>query len=211
MKIEKINQKDMSTIKTHDEILDLINEMKSIEYRIDDIEIKKVNPFENERLKQEYEQNIKSIKKTNETPSSKNLSKFKGNLQTEIRKGKKIKFPFSIKFQKNRKHLKHKNKQYLKTIKEKSDETIETHEFENQAKEAFEKIIPIKSTFTLTINDQGNLIGFNNIKPKSKKESKSNRSINFMRIFSSRSKDKKTEKSNIKEKIKGIFLKFKRK
>ncbi|EMR74579.1 hypothetical protein MBGDF03_00782 [Thermoplasmatales archaeon SCGC AB-540-F20] len=69
---------------------------------------------------------------------------------------------------------------------------------------------PGNSTFTLRIDDQSNLVGFNIKKPKPQVESKHRRFLPFKRGFSKESEDEKTtEESGIKGKIKGIFSRIK--
>lgn len=71
---------------------------------------------------------------------------------------------------------------------------------------------PGNSTFTLRIDDQSNLVGFNIKKPKPQVKSKHRRFLPFKRGFSKGSEDEKTtEESGIKGKIKGIFSRLKSK
>ena len=149
----------------------------------------------------------------NKPQSLKYQSEIKSNIQTEKIEGKKIIFPFSIKIRKKKKPLKLKTKRHLKTIKAKSSEieNIDIPELQNQHDEIIEDNKPINSTFTLRIDNQGNLVGLNIKKPKSTKDSKFRRFLHFKRTHSSESGEKEIEKSNIKEKIKGIFSKLKRK
>ena len=82
-------------------------------------------------------------------------------------------------------------------------------ELQNQHEEIIEDNKPINSTFTLRIDNQGNLVGLNIKKPKSTKDSKFRRFLHFKRTISSESEEKEIENLNIKEKIKGIFSKLK--
>ena len=94
MKIKKKDQEDSSTIKTHDEILELFNDIKLIEHRLNNTCKENADSFENEILKKESEQIFTAIELTNKPQSLKYQSEIKSNIQTEKIEGKKIIFPF---------------------------------------------------------------------------------------------------------------------
>jgi len=85
---------------------------------------------------------------------------------------------------------------------------------QDQLEEPKGEIKPIKSTFTLRIDDKGHLVGFNIKKPKPKKEKKSRRILLFRRKkgevgASAEPAAEKPEVKGIKGKIIGIVSKIK--
>ena len=81
-------------------------------------------------------------------------------------------------------------------------------DFPNKVEPTLNKTEEIRSTFTLDIDDEGNLVGLNIDKQKT--ESKQERFIKIKNLVSKFSKSKETEdKSGFVGKIKGIFSKIK--
>ena len=178
-------KKDYPGIKTHEEILDLFKEVESIEGKLKSPELIEDIYTESETVKKE----AGSTKTTGELPAEPQSSKIpteselKDKIKAEKKKGKKHKISFPYKIRRSKKPKAPKAKRFLRFLKIKPGETeiSEPTELQDQLEEPKGEIKPIKSTFTLRIDDNGHLVGFNIKKPKPKKEKKSRRILLFRR------------------------------
>lgn len=175
--VNQLNKKEISRIKKHDEILELLKEIESIEDKIKNTEITVETFDEPVFIEVEQAEMNGEINKENyfiEVPiESETIEK----VQIQKKEKQKRKIHFTSKL-----HRKKKPKGELKP----------------------------SNTFTLKINDQSNLVGFNIKKPKPKAESKHRRILPFKKGTPRESGDEKiTEESGIKGKIKGIFSRIK--
>ena len=209
------NKKEISTFKSHDEILKLLEEIKSIEKRLKDPEKLQKDIIEAEKIESEIFEDNKILDMKNESLSSELKPEIKEDIKIEKNKDKikKIKFPFI--FSKKNKQKRTLFKDFLNPRSVKSDdiEFLEWNETSNQVNKETEKITkPFNSTFTLKINDEGELIGFN-IKKSKSKGGKKYGIIPFRKKSSEESSSNNVEESvsGIKEKIINIFSKIRRK
>ena len=165
MKLNKLDhKKETSTLKSHEEILELLEEIKSIEDKLKDPEKLQVNSIENETVERDMNKAETTTEKTNELQSSIVQADFKDELQIEKDKKKKNKIYSLIRLRKKKKSKKSKIKNFFRRREIKPDENnvLETVESTNLVKgETRERIKPTDSTFTLHINNQGDLVGFN--------------------------------------------------
>lgn len=210
--IDQLNQKKVfSGLKTHDEILELFEEIESIEDTL-----KHPETIEEELIKPEtVEQEPVQPEKTGELADEIVFIEVPPESEIKKKKPKRLKI-----------------RRFLRFKKEKPGEISESTELQDQLEEPKGEFKPISSTFTLRIDDQDGLVGLNIKKPKpprekkhirlpfkkkAAKEPKSEEKIEatgikgkLLRIVS-RIKPKKSEGeggskiSNIAGKIKGIF------
>ena len=148
MELNKLDhKKETSTLKSHEEILELLEEIKSIEDKLKDPEKLQVNSIENETVERDMYKAETTTEKTNELQSSIVQADFKDELQIEKDKKKKNKIYSLIRLRKKKKSKKSKIKSFFKRRGAKSDETnvLETIEPINLVKgETKERIKEIR-------------------------------------------------------------------
>ena len=188
-RLEELDQKKRSSaLKSHNEILDLFKELETIEENIKSPEVIEEIIIQPDISKQEIEQ----------TDITGEIEKDLDTLEDSVKKEKKHKLQFLSKLRKKKKP-KEPKKRFLKLrrLKPKENEDVQG------------ELKPIKSTFTLRINDQGNLIGLNIKKPRSKKEKKPLKLRLFKRGAAKEEAPAETDVKGIPVKIKGLFSKIK--
>ncbi len=188
--LEELDQRKVSTsLKSHEEILNLFKELETIEENVKNPEVIEEIIIQPDIAKQEVEQtDITGEIEKEPDISEDSEKKHKHQFLSKLRKKKKLKEPKT----KNR---------FLKLRKFKS---IKTEDAQGELKQ-------IKSTFSLKLNNQGELVGFNVKKPRQKKEKIPLRIKLFKR---GETKDKTPAEQEIKGikgipgKIKGIISKI---
>ena len=233
VELGQLNREDSSGLKTHDEILELIGEIKSIEDKLKDPELLKETSTEKVFGKQELEQTeaIEELSDRVQFIEVKTESGLNEKTQREKKKTKKrkIHFPIKIRWMKKPKGIK--TGHFLKRIKVnpsgintpeltelqnqlessevglRSGNTPELTELQNQLESSEVGLRPGNTTFTLRIDDQGRLIGYNIKKPKS--EGGHRRILSFGKGTTEESGTNEAEEPGIKGKIKSIFSRIK--
>jgi len=176
--VNQLNKKGISRIKTHDEILESLKEIESIEDKLKSTETTAETSVEPTFLELEQTEMTDELLKETQSPGIPTESELMEKVRIQKKEKQKRKIHFTSK-----PHRKKKPKGRLKSS---------------------------NSTFTLRIDDQSNLVGFNIKKPKPKAESKHRRILPFKKGTPRESGDEKTtEESGIKGKIKGIFSRIK--
>jgi hypothetical protein len=176
--VNQFNKKEKSRIKTHDEIIELLKEIESIEDKLKSTETIADTPVLPTFVEIENPEIPGELSK--ETQSQ--------EIQTESELTEKIRIQKKEK-QKRKIHFTSKLRRKIKPNG---------------------RLKPSSSTFTLRIDDQSNLVGFNIKKPKPKAESKHRQILPFKKGTPNKSGDEKTtEELGIKGKIKGIFSQIK--
>ena len=193
-------KKASSALKTHDEILDLFQEIESIEKNIIEPEIIE-EEIQNDEQIEILEEMTKEAKK----------------MDASGKKEKKLNFDFLKRHKKKKLKEPKIKKHFLKLLKSKFGEIkdAESTELQGELEKAKDITKPIRSTFTLKKNGQGNLVGLNVKKPRPKQEKKPLRDRLFKRGSAKREvAPVETDVKGIKGipvKIKGIFSKIKSK
>jgi len=211
VKLGQLNQQDSSGLKTHNEILELIKEIESIEDKFKYLEITPENHIGKETVNQELEQIETTGELTGKSHISKNQTKSELKEITHPDKMKdkkrKIRFPIEIHSGKEIKWPKIRN--FLKRIKVNpiGIKTPELTELQNQPGSSEVGLRPGNTTFTLRIDGQGRLIGYNIKKPKSGGGHR--RILPFGKGSTEESSAKGAKESGIKGNIKGLFLRIK--
>lgn len=190
-RLEELDQKKgSSALKSHNEILDLFKELETIEENVKNPEVIEEIIIKPDIAKQEIEQ----------TDITGEIEKDLDTSEDSVKKEKNHKLQFLSKLRKKKKP-KEPGKRFLKLRRFKSIKTEDIHG----------ELKPIKSTFTLKINDQGNLIGLNIKKPITKKEKKPLRLKLFKKGAAKEEAPAVTDVKGIKGipvKIKGLFSKI---
>lgn len=211
VELGQLNQEDSSGLKTHDEILELIKEIESIEDKFKYLEVAPENHIGKEIVNQELEQIEATGELTGKPHISVNQTKseLKEITHPDKRKDKKhkIHFPIGIHWRKEARWPKIGN--FLKRIKVNPSRinTPELTELQNQLESSEVGLRPGNTTFTLRIDDQGRLMGYNIKKPKS--EGGHRRILPFGKGTTEESGAKEAEEPGIKGKIKGLFSRIK--
>jgi hypothetical protein len=211
VELGQLNQEDSSGLKTHDEILELIKEIESIEDKFKYLGVAPENHIGEESVNQELEQTEATGELTGKShiSASQTKSELKEITHPDKRKDKKhkIRFPIEIHWKKEIKWPKIGN--FLKRIKvnPRGIKTPELTELQNQLGSSEVGLRPGNTTFTLRIDDQGRLIGYNIKKPKS--EGGHRRILPFGKSTTEESSAKEAEEPGIKGKIKGLFSRIK--
>lgn len=211
VELGQLNQEDSSGLKTHDEILELIKEVESIEDKFKYLGVAPENHIEKEIVNQELEQTEATGELTGKPHISANQTKseLKEITHPDKRKDKKhkIRFPIDIHWRKETKWPKIGN--FLKRIKvnPRGVKTPELTELQNQLGSSEVGLRPGNTTFTLRIDDQGKLIGYNIKKPKSGGGHR--RILPFGKSATEESSVKEADEPGIKGKIKGLFSRIK--
>ena len=211
VELGQLNQEDSSGLKTHDEILELIKEIESIEDKFKYLGVAPENHIGKEIVNQELEQIEATGELTGKPHISANQTKseLKEITHPDKRKDKKhkIRFPIGIHWKKEIKWPKIGN--FLKRIKVNPHgiNTPELTELQNQLGSSEVGLKPGNTTFTLRIDDQGRLIGYNIKKPKSERGHR--RILPFGKGTTEESGAKEVEEPGIKGKIKGLFSRIK--
>jgi len=211
VELGQLNREDSSGLKTHDEILELIKEIESIEDKFKYLKVAPENHIGKEIVNQELEQ----IEATGELMGKPHISvnqtksELKEITHPDKRKDKKhkIHFPIGIHWRKEARWPKIGN--FLKRIKVNPSriKTPELTELQNQLESSEVGLRPGNTTFTLRIDDQGRLMGYNIKKPKS--EGGHRRILPFGKGTTEESGAKEAEEPGIKGKIKGLFSRIK--
>ena len=196
-------KKASSALKTHDEILDLFQEIESIEKNIIEPEIIEETAIQPEEEIQNDEQ-IVIFKEIVDEPEKMDILK-------------KLNFDFLKRHKKKKLDEPKIKKHFLTILKSKFGEIkdIESTELQGELEKTKDIITPIKSTFTLKKNGQGNLVGLNIKESRPKQEKKPLRDKLFKR--GSGKKEATPVETDVKGikgipvKIKGIFSKIKSK
>jgi len=225
-----LNQKEERKIKTHEEIAELLKELELLEERFTYPELVR-------ETRDGYEVVEEVPEETEELPSG-NEVKEETEKEPELEKRRSI---FSVKLRRRKKlqkpevQEKHQRIILWRTKKQKFKETEKRDETLGEAtltKKIGEVTTPT-GTFTLRIDDEGNLIGFNIKKPRPKTEKKQRRMSPFKQkkgtseeaevsgrlgklkgLFSRVRKSKETggesEKTGIKTKLSGLLSRVRR-
>lgn len=176
--VNQFNKKEISRTKTHDEILELLKEIESIEGKLKGTETIAGTSVEPTFVELKQTEMTGELSKETQSPGIPTESELMEKVRIQKKEKQKRKIHFTSK-----PHRKKKPKGRLK---------------------------PSSSTFTLRIDDQSSLVGFNIKKPKPKAESKHRRILPFKKGTPKESGDEKTtEELGIKGKIKGIFSRIK--
>jgi hypothetical protein len=206
-----LNQEDSSGLKTHDEVLELIKKIESIEDKFKYLEVTPENHIGNEIVNQEFEQTEATGELTGKTQVSADqiTSEFKEITHPDKRKDKKHKicFPIEIHWRKEARWQKIGNFFQRIKVNPSGIETQELTELQNQRESSEVGLRTGNTTFTLKIDDQGMLIGYNIKKPKS--EGRHRRILPFGKEASNESGAKEAEEPGMKGKIKGLFSRIK--
>jgi len=233
VELGQLNQEDSSGLKTHDEILELIKEIESIEDKFKYLEVTPENHIGKEIVNQELEQTEATGELTGKPHISANqtTSELKEITHPDKRKDKKhkIHFPIGIHWRKEARWPKIGN--FLKRVKVnpsgiktpeltelqnqlessevglRSGNTPELTELQNQLESSEVGLRSGNTTFTLRIDDQGRLMGYNIKKPKS--EGGHRRILPFGKGTTEESGAKEAEEPGIKGKIKDLFSRIK--
>ena len=211
VELGQLNREDSSGLKTHDEILELIKEIESIEDKFKYLEVTPENHIGKEIVNQELEQTEATGELTGKPHISADQTKseLKEITHPDKRKDKKhrIHFPIGIHWRKEARWPKIGN--FLKRIKVNPSgiKTPELTELQNQLESSEVGLRPGNTTFTLRIDDQGRLMGYNIKKPKS--EGGHRRILPFGKGTTEESGAKEAEEPGIKGKIKGLFSRIK--
>ena len=211
VELGQLNREDSSGLKTHDEILELIKEIESIEDKFKYLEVTPENHIGKEIVNQELEQTEATGELTGKPHISADQTKseLKEITHPDKRKDKKhrINFPIGIHWRKEARWPKIGN--FLKRIKVNPSgiKTPELTELQNQLESSEVGLRPGNTTFTLRIDDQGRLMGYNIKKPKS--EGGHRRILPFGKGTTEESGAKEAEEPGIKGKIKGLFSRIK--
>jgi len=181
--LDQLDKKRSSaTLKTHDEILNLFKEIETIEENIKKQEHIEETVIHPDGSEQEIEFiDVQEVEFIDITDETTKEVPFQ-----EVPTDKKPERP--------------KEKRFFHLKRKKIGVTKDTQE----------PLKPIKSTFTLKIDDQGNLAGLNVKRPRPKKEKKPFKFKLFKRGEAKESAPDETETKEIPGKIKGIFSKLKR-
>ncbi len=212
VELEQLNREDSSGLKTHNEILELIGEIKSIEDKLKDPELLKEIPTEKGFVKQELEQTETTEELTNEVQFLEVQTKSESNEETQLEKKKdkrhKINFPIKIRWKRKPEGAKTWHSLRDRNVKPDDNGYPEFIELQDQPEEIKPDInSPINSTFTLRIDDQGALVGLNIKKPKPEK--KLRELLSFGKSATKESGAEATEEPGIKGKIKGLLSRIK--
>ena len=211
VELGQLNREDSSGLKTHDEILELIKEIESIEDKFKYLEVTPENHIGKEIVNQELEQTEATGELTGKPHISANQTKseLKEITHPDKRKDKKhkIRFPIEIHWGKETKWPKIGN--FLKRIKVNPSgiNTPELTELQNQLGSSEVGLRPDNTTFTLRIDDQGRIVGYNIKKPKSKRGHR--RILPFGKGTNEELGAKEAEEPGIKGKVKGLFSRIK--
>jgi len=211
VELGQLNQEDSSELKTHNEILELIKEIESIEDKFKYLGVAPENHIGKEIVNQELEQTEATGELTGKPHISADQTKseLKEITHPDKRKDKKhrIHFPIGIHWRKEARWPKIGN--FLKRIKVNPSgiKTPELTELQNQLESSEVGLRPGNTTFTLRINDQGRLMGYNIKKPKS--EGGHRRILPFGKGTTEESGAKEAGELGIKGKIKGLFSRIK--
>jgi len=210
-KLRQLNREDSSVLKTHDEILELIKEIESIEDKFKYMEVKSEKHAENEIENQEIEQTETTGELKGKTNISVNQTKseLKEITHPDKNMDKKRKIHFPIEMHRRKDIERPKIGNFLKRIKAKFGviKTPESTELQNQLGSSEVKITPDNTTFKLNIDDQGRLIGYNIKKPKSERKHRKILPLGNGNDEESGAKDK--EEPGIKGKFKDLFSRIK--
>jgi len=211
VELGQLNQEDSSGLKTHDEILELIKEIESIEDKFKYLGVAPENHVGKEIVNQELEQTETTGELTVKPyiSADQTKSELKEITHPYKRKDKKhkIHFPIGIHWRKEARRPKIGN--FLKRIKVNPSgvKTPELTELQNQLGSSEVGLRLDNTTFTLRIDDQGRLIGYNIKKPKSAGGHR--RILPFGKGTTEESGAKGTEEPGIKGKIKNLFSRIK--
>jgi len=211
VELGQLNQEDSSGLKTHNEILELIKEIESIEDKFKYLGVAPENHIGKEIVNQELEQTEATGELTGKPHISADQTKseLKEITHPDKRKDKKhrIHFPIGIHWRKEARWPKIGN--FLKRIKVNPSgiKTPELTELQNQLESSEVGLRPGNTTFTLRIDDQGRLMGYNIKKPKS--EGGHGRILPFGKGTTEESGAKEAEEPGIKGNIKGLFSRIK--
>ena len=211
VELGQLNQEDSSGLKTHNEILELIKEIESIEDKFKYLGVAPENHIGKEIVNQELEQTEATGELTGKPHISADQTKseLKEITHPDKRKDKKhrIHFPIGIHWRKEARWPKIGN--FLKRIKVNPSgiKTPELTELQNQLESSEVGLRPGNTTFTLRIDDQGRLMGYNIKKPKS--EGGHGRILPFGKGTTEESGAKEAEEPGIKGKVKGLFSRIK--
>lgn len=175
--VNQLNKKEIRT-KTHDEILELLMEIESIEDKLKSTETIADTSVEPTFVEIKQTEIADELPKETQSP----------RIPTESEIMEKVRIQ----------------------KKEKQKRKIHITSKPRRKKKPKGRLKPSSSTFTLRIEDQSSLVGFNIKKPKPKAESKHRRILPFKKGTPKESGDEKTtEELGIKGKIKGIFSRIK--
>lgn len=158
-------KKDSAGVKTHEEIVALFRELKTLEERIKNPEL--LDLIEPEIVFEEVQPSESFEEK--EIPSE---SPIEPEEMPSEKKEKRRRFP-SLKLPRKERREGKKSgriwwrKDFIENLK-----PSELTEIERQLEEPFEEKKPVVSTFTLQLDEEGNLVGFILKKPKLPKEKK---------------------------------------
>jgi len=211
VELGQLNQEDSSGLKTHDEILELIKEIESIEDKFKYLGVAPENHIGKEIVNQELEQTETTGELTVKPyiSADQTKSELKEITHPYKRKDKKhkIHFPIGIHWRKEARRPKIGN--FLKRIKINPSgvKTPELTELQNQLGSSEVGLRLNNTTFTLRIDDQGRLMGYNIKKPKSAGGHR--RILPFGKGTTEESGAKGAEGPGIKGKIKNLFSRIK--
>ena len=207
----QLNQEDSSGLKTHDEILELIKEIESIEDKFKYLEVTPESHIGRGILNQEFEQTETTgeLKGKPHISVDQATSELKEITHPDKRKDRKhkIRFPIEIRWRKKVRWQKIGN--FLQRIKLNPNgiENPELTELQNQLESSETGLRPGNTTFTLKIDDQGMLVGYNIKKPKS--SGGHGRILPFGKKVTGEPGAKEADEPGIKGKIKGLFSRIK--
>ena len=216
-----MNKKEEGKVKTHEEILEILKEIESFEKRFIQPEIIQETQKEHtvvgektENIGEPIPEHEMDVERAIEPEITQTGHDMEETIEPEVKKRRSL---FSIRIRRRKKpekpeiKTKHKHNFLLRTKKEILKKLYITDEKTLEA-ETTEEVAEVKprSTFTLRINDQGDLAGFNIKKPKPIKEKKHRKLLPFRKGATEESEaEETTEESGIKGKIKGIFSRVK--
>lgn len=217
---EHLNKDKSSKIKSHNEILDLLKEIESIEEIIKNRDKKDPSTDEFFLIKNddvvknpiEFEEELEFIEVNNISETSDvvshelEFSEVITDTETfsEVQDGE-IKNPYQE--IENQKIIKNRPNLFQRIFKSKS--SFENITEEDMNHNSINQNKSIRSTFELRVDDEGRLVGFN-IKPVSESEDSRRIIARLLKVFSRKSKSEDSEeKSKIVGKITGIFSKLK--
>jgi hypothetical protein len=204
--VDTSEKKEPVGIKTHEEIVALFRELKTMEERIKNPELLEL--IEPEILFEEVEPPESSEKEGTERPSEIPIE------PEEIlgeKKEKRRRFPSLKLSRKERLDGKKPGRIWWRKEAISELEPSELTEIERQLEEPVVEVKPVRSTFTLQLDEEGNLIGFILKKPKLPKEKKG---WPRFRRRGGEEAEKETEEEpepGIKGKLKRVVSKLRRK
>ena len=211
--LEQLDKEDSSGLKKHDEILELIKEIESIEDKFKYLEVTPESHIGQGILNQEFEQTEATggLKKKPNISVDKTTSELKDITRQDKRKDriKKIRFPIEIQWRKKVRWQKIGNFLQRRKVNPNGIETPELTELQNQLDSSKTWLRPVNTTFTLKIDDQGMLVGYNIKKLKSK--GGHGRILPFGKKATGEQVAKEADEPGIKGKIKGLFSRIKTK